>query len=278
MFYVGMAVAKATLACCLLSPDTDQVQRSFSNNRTGFNALLTWLRERAIAFDQVQIVMAATGVYHPAAALHLHEAGVQVAIVNPAQVKDFGKGWAVRTKTDRMDSWVLARFGQVNTPTPWQPLSVEVRELQALLARQRALAEDLQRERNRLEKADATLTRRWYTSPDRTASRSSASSSNVCSATSTIILIGIRVCVKTARYWKAFPPSARRPENTGWRYCMPITLSAPNTPRPISAWCPSNANPAPRYTATRVYRKRVPRTYVPSSTWQPSSPPVTTHT
>jgi len=102
--------------------------------------------------------MAATGVYHPAAALHLHEAGVQVAIVNPAQVKDFGKGWAVRTKTDRMDSWVLARFGQVNTPTPWQPLSVEVRELQALLARQRALAEDLQRERNRLEKADATLT------------------------------------------------------------------------------------------------------------------------
>src|SRR6267154_1677281 len=159
MFYVGMDVAKATLACCLLSPDTDQVQqRSFSNNRTGLNALLSWLRERAIAFDQVQIVMEATGVYHQAAALHLHEAGVQVAIVNPAQVKDFGKGLAVRTKTDRMDSWVLARFGQVNMPTSWQPLSVEVRELQALLARQRALAEDLQRERNRLEKADATLT------------------------------------------------------------------------------------------------------------------------
>jgi transposase len=159
MFYVGMDVAKATVACCLLSPGTEQGQlRSFSNNRTGMKALLKWLHERAVPLDQVQVVMEATGVYHQAAAMHLHEAGVQVAIVNPAQVKDFGKGLAVRTKTDGMDSWVLARFGQVIQPAPWQPPRVEVRELQALLARQRALAEDLQRERNRLEKADATLT------------------------------------------------------------------------------------------------------------------------
>jgi len=159
MFYVGMDVAKATVACCLLGPDTDQGQpRSFSNNRTGMKALLKWLRERAVPLDQVQVVMEATGVYHQAAAMQLHEAGVSVAIVNPAQVKDLGKGLAVRTKTDGMDSWVLARYGQVIQPTPWQPPSAEVRELQALLARQRALAEDLQRERNRLEKADATLT------------------------------------------------------------------------------------------------------------------------
>lgn len=159
MFYVGMDVAKATVECCLLRLEAERpVQGSFSNNRTGMKALLKWLHQLQLPLDQVQVVMEATGVYHQAAALQLHEAGVSVAVVNPAQVKDFGKGLAVRTKTDRMDSWVLARYGQVTQPMAWQPPSVEVRELQALLARQRALAEDLQRERNRLEKADATLT------------------------------------------------------------------------------------------------------------------------
>lgn len=156
MFYVGIDVAKATLETCLLGVDEQPLRRgSFSNNRTGCKALLKWLQ---LPFDQVQAILEGTGVYHEVAARYLHEAGVAVSIVNPAQVKDFGKGLAVRTKTDRMDSWVLARYGQVNRPQRWTPPSAEVLVLQALLARQRAVAEDLQRERNRLEKADATLT------------------------------------------------------------------------------------------------------------------------
>jgi transposase len=159
MFYVGMDVAKATTECCLLKPDSEQpLSGTFSNNRVGMKALLKWLSRLAVPLTQVQVVMEATGVYHEVAARCLYEAGVRVSIVNPAQVKDFGKGLAVRTKTDRMDSWVLARYGQVLRPAPWTPPSAEVLELQALLARQRAVSEDLQRERNRLEKVEATHT------------------------------------------------------------------------------------------------------------------------
>lgn len=50
-----------------------------------------------------------TGVYHETAALALHDAGVTVSLVNPAQVRDFARGLGVRTKTDGVDSWVLAR-------------------------------------------------------------------------------------------------------------------------------------------------------------------------
>ena len=79
---------------------------------------------------------------------------ITVSIVNPAQVKDFGRGLAVRTKNDRIDSTVLARYGALVKPRPWQPPTPEVCTLKAFLARRNAVFQDLQRARNRLEKAE----------------------------------------------------------------------------------------------------------------------------
>jgi transposase len=99
-----------------------------------------------------------TGVYHEQATLALADAGVTVSIVNPAQVKNFGKGLAVRTKTDCIDSMALARYGALLKPATWTPPSLPARTLQALLARREAIAQDLHREQNRQKKADATDT------------------------------------------------------------------------------------------------------------------------
>ena len=44
--------------------------------------------------------MEGTGVYHERAAIALHDAGMQVSIINPAQARDFAKGLAIRSKTD----------------------------------------------------------------------------------------------------------------------------------------------------------------------------------
>ena len=102
--------------------------------------------------------MEGTGGKPEKAALALADAGVIVSIINPAQIKDFGRGLAVRTKTDGVDSFVLARYGALLKPAAWQPPPPEARVLQALLARREAIAQDLQRERNRQEKADAADT------------------------------------------------------------------------------------------------------------------------
>ena len=88
----------------------------------------------------------------------LADVGITVSIVNPAQVKDFGRGLAVRTKTDGVDSFVLARYGALLKPAAWTPPAPAARVLQALLSRREAIAQDLQREHNRQEKADATDT------------------------------------------------------------------------------------------------------------------------
>lgn len=160
MRYLGMDVAKAKLDCCLLL-DEDGVKRktkSVANSRSGVADFLAWIAKQHISPAELHVIMEGTGVYHEQAALALADAGVTVSIVNPAQVKDFGRGLAVRTKTDGMDSYVLARYGALLKPAAWTPPAPEARMLQALLARRDAIAQDLQRERNRQEKADATDT------------------------------------------------------------------------------------------------------------------------
>ncbi len=160
MFYLGMDVAKAKLDCCLLLDEASGKRKTkvVHNTRAGYLDLLAWIAKQHVAPTQLHVVMEATGVYHELAAFALFEAGIAVSIVNPAQVKAFGRGLAVRTKTDGVDSFVLARYGALLKPAAWAPPPVEARTLQALLARREAVAQDLQRERNRQEKAGATDT------------------------------------------------------------------------------------------------------------------------
>lgn len=160
MFYLGMDVAKAKLDCCLLLDEASGKRKTkvVNNTKSGIVDLLAWVAKQNVSPEQLHVVMEGTGVYHEQAALALADAGVTVSIVNPAQVKDFGRGLAVRTKTDGVDSFVLARYGALLKPAAWTPPAPEARMLQALLARRDAIAQDLQRERNRQEKADATDT------------------------------------------------------------------------------------------------------------------------
>lgn len=158
MDIIGIDVAKAKLDCCLLREGDKRKNKVVMNSRHGIQDLLTWLRKQGCKPENSHVVMEATGVYHEVAALALHEANVRVSVVNPAVLKDFAKGLAVRTKTDRQDSYVLARYGAMVNPSVWTPPSPQARILQALLARREALAHDLQREQNRLEKCEAADT------------------------------------------------------------------------------------------------------------------------
>jgi transposase len=160
MFFIGIDVSKAKLDCSLLLDVSSGKRRAktVANSRTGVSELLAWCEKQHASNHELHAILEGTGVYHEQAALALADAGVTVSIVNPAQVKDFGRSLGVRTKTDGVDSWVLARYGALLKPRPWTPPAQEARVLQALLSRREAIAQDLQRERNRLEKAEATET------------------------------------------------------------------------------------------------------------------------
>ena len=153
---VGIDVSKAKLDCLWLrEPNALKVKtKVIANTAEGHIALIEWLNATlACTPEQVLIVMEATGVYHEAAAYTLHEAGFNIAVINPAQLKHYRRGLGQLHKTDKQDSLAIARYGATQPITRWQPEAVEVRQLKALLARLDALETDRQRERNRLEKA-----------------------------------------------------------------------------------------------------------------------------
>jgi transposase len=66
--------------------------------------------------------MEATGVYSRSVAVHLlsHE-GIEISIVNPAQIKSFSRSQLRRVKTDNVDAEVIRQFAQSQNPRSWQP-------------------------------------------------------------------------------------------------------------------------------------------------------------
>lgn len=150
MFYLGVDVSKAKLDCMLLDTSNSKLKsKSIPNTPAGFGQLLEWLVKQKA--PKPHVVMEPTGMYHEGAALALADAGLTVSLVNPAQLRAFAQGLGVKTKTDKADSVVLARYGATQDPAPWQPPSASARRLKALLARRDAVSDDLQRELNRQE-------------------------------------------------------------------------------------------------------------------------------
>ncbi len=154
---IGIDVSKAKLDCLWLKDATTGVFKAkvFTNNAPGHQALIEWARHQTKSpIESLHFAMEATGVYSEAIAQALYRAGAKVSVLNPAHVRDYAKSIGVRTKTDKKDSWVIARYGATQQPRLWQPEPTEIRHLKALMSRYEALKEDVQRERNRREKAE----------------------------------------------------------------------------------------------------------------------------
>lgn len=157
MKYFGIDVSKKKVDCAWLrDPATGKIKtRVFDNTPQGFQKLLAWASEQSQApMEDLHFSLEATGIYHEALSLALYEAGAQVSVLNPFQVKRYAESLGRRSKTDKKDSVVLARYGATQQPRLWQPEPAEIRVLKALISRLEAVKKDLQREHNRLEKTE----------------------------------------------------------------------------------------------------------------------------
>ncbi len=135
-FKLGIDVSKAKLDVALLKADGKYRSKVFANDTAGFQSLLLWIEANVPGTKaDIHVCMEATGAYHEALALFLHDQGVAVSVVNPLLVKRFIEVQGVRNKTDQGDAKCLARFCQVTQPQLWEAPSVGVRTLQALVLR-----------------------------------------------------------------------------------------------------------------------------------------------
>jgi len=103
------------------------------------------------------IVVEATGGYQRSVVEGLFWAGLLVAVVKPARVRQFARACGLLAKTDRLDARVLAVFGQKVQPRHYEGKSEVGRQLSALLVRRRQLDEMLKAEQNRLRTISQSL-------------------------------------------------------------------------------------------------------------------------
>jgi len=153
MHQVGIDVSKEKLnVALLLAPAFSKKKTKVVPNKPeGFESLIEWVQRQVKDQKPFRFIMEATGAYHKALALFLHDRGFQVCVVNPALIKHFGESMAARTKTDEKDCVIIAHYGAKMNPDPWTPPSPQYRALEQLLRRLDQLEKMIRQEKNRLE-------------------------------------------------------------------------------------------------------------------------------
>lgn len=142
--FVGVDVSKLFLDFdCLPTKAPER----FDNSEEGIKSLIGLIQSGE---GVERIVLEATGGYETNLASALAAAGFPVVVVNPKQVRDFAKACGILAKTDRIDSHVLARFGELLKP-PLRPLpDKQQRELAEMLTRRSQLVSMRAQEKARL--------------------------------------------------------------------------------------------------------------------------------
>ena len=158
MVQLGIDVGKSKIDLCLLADGSKGRKKTkvLKNTPSVAAAVLEWLAAKKVDITCLQVVLEPTGTYHEHLAYGLHEQGVRVVLASPARVRDFARGMGILTKTDTVDAFVLACYGELRSPEAWTPPPPEISELRALLRRRDALLKDAMREDNRLEKILST--------------------------------------------------------------------------------------------------------------------------
>ena len=153
---VGIDISKKKFDATVLLKDGNQRHRFFANTKEGFEQLKKWLEDLGI--QEAHCCMEATGCYGEPLAFFMHEKGYKISIVNPARIKAYARSEGVRTKTDKVDSRIIARFCKAQRPLLWAPLSPAEQQLKELYRCLQSLQEDRVRLSNRLEKIEKKTT------------------------------------------------------------------------------------------------------------------------
>ena len=132
----------------------------FKNTAQGHQQAADWLLKNIkTKAQEIVIVLEPTGVYHEALLYFLHNCGFKILLVNPGKAKKYAESINIIHKTDKLDALMLAYYGhaQRSKLMLWQPEAPEVRELKVMIRRLDALEKDLQREHNRQEASQVSL-------------------------------------------------------------------------------------------------------------------------
>jgi transposase len=149
-YFMGIDVAKATLDFCLLSKNATLLWRGqLPNESPAIAQFLTELKARGYILAQIHFCCESTGVYAQRLVEALHQSALALSIINPAQIKFFAISVLRRTKNDKVDAQIIARFCRERQPLATRPLRPIEAQLKLLVHERESRVNEQNRERNR---------------------------------------------------------------------------------------------------------------------------------
>lgn len=125
----------------------------YNNNKHGIIKILTKLK----TLQPKLIVMEATGGLEAPLREALDKAGLEVAVVNPRRIRDFGRAMGLLAKTDKLDAKVMAYFAAKIEPPPREARDAASQQIEDLLVRRQQLSDMLVAEKNRIQQRKAKV-------------------------------------------------------------------------------------------------------------------------
>jgi transposase len=149
---VGIDVSKDRLDIAILPGGGAFILARDADGLEALVARLQKLAPQAVALE-------ATGGYETVVAATLGAAGLPVVVVNPAQVRAFGRALGQRAKTDPIDARLIARFTAMTQPQIRPLPDAATQHLADLVARRRQIIAMMVAERQRRARATPRLCR-----------------------------------------------------------------------------------------------------------------------
>lgn len=152
-YFMGIDVAKASLDFCLLSKNAALLWRGqLPNEPQAIAQFLAQLQARGYKLAQIHFCCESTGVYGQRLVEALDQGALALSVLNPAQVKFFAISVLRRTKNDKVDAEIIARFCRERQPLATRPLRPIESQLKLLVHERESRVNEQNRERNRAKK------------------------------------------------------------------------------------------------------------------------------
>ena len=134
MYYIGFDIAKENHYASIANSYGEVIQEAFlvKNSINGFNFFMDKLKEKNIRISDCLVGMESTGHYGENLIQFLHNKGFNIGIINPIQTDALRNSNIRKTKTDKIDTYLIIQSLMLKHYTPFVFKDIKILELKSL--------------------------------------------------------------------------------------------------------------------------------------------------
>ncbi len=134
MFYIGFDIAKENHYASVANSNGEVIIEAFlvKNSLNGFNFFMNKLSEKNIPISSCLVGLESTGHYGENLINFLHNKGFQIGIINPIQTDALRNSNIRKTKTDKIDTYLIIQSLMLKHYTPFVAKDIKILELRSL--------------------------------------------------------------------------------------------------------------------------------------------------